>query len=189
MIMCGDYVNKITSAHCSCPKFVEWISVLLKPVCDSGDLILQIPTEFAIRNARGIQLDIIGSTMGVTRALPYTGEEGLLNDEDFRLYLLAKILRSLWNGKTENLQGMWSQIYPEIKLKIIDNLDMTLNIEFRGKISHAMQEMIQSGLILPIPMGVRAIYTVIAFEIPVEPVLVNTGVFVQGQVGITNQAP
>lgn len=189
MIKSESYTSKITSAHCSCPKYMEWLSILLTPVCDSSDLVYQIPTKFSIRNAKGIQLDTIGMSLGVTRALPYTGEEGILDDDDFRLYLLAKILRALWDGRVETLQGMWTQIYPSIALKIIDNLDMTLNIEFKGRLSHAMQEMIQSGLILPIPMGVLAIYSIISFDIPPKTILMNMGTFLQGQIGVTNQAP
>ena len=161
----------------------------MKPLCDSGEVVSGLPLAFAIRYASGKQLDLIGSSMNVARTIPYVGTDGNLSDDDFRLYLLAKVLRSLWDGQNKSLVGMWQQIYPGISLKVKDNMDMTMDIIVKGNISVAMQSMISAGFILPIPMGVYATYTVISFYIPPLPVYLDTGLYAQGELGITNQEP
>lgn len=189
MMKSKDYLKKVTSAHCHCPNYMEWLRVLLDVVCDFGKIMEDLPVEFAIRRAVGAQLDILGRYLGATRYLPYTNAQGLLNDDDFRLYLLALILKSKWDGQMGSLTGIWQQIYPEISLKIKDNFDMTVTVEFRGALSVTMQEMIQAGMILPMSMGVESIYTVIVFSIPTQPVYLDTGLYAQGEMGITNQEP
>lgn len=183
----SNYVDKVTSAHINRPKFIEWLSVMVRMACEIGDAVMAIPSEFAVRNAKGKQLDVIGSYFGLNRVLPYTGDEGVLEDEDFRLYILARILRTRWDGKMDTLVALWQQVYPDIKLKIIDNFDMSIEVECIGSITPAMSEMIQSGLILPIPMGVSVTYTVISFVIPAQTVYLDTGLHHQGQMGIDRQ--
>lgn len=184
-----DYISKVTSAHINSPRYIEWLSVLVKLACDLGDVIETIPSEFSVRQAVGVQLDIIGDMFGVSRNLPYTASSGALSDTDFRDYILAKILKSRWDGQLGSLASLWQTIFPTIRLTIEDNLDMTLQITCIGDISPALEEMIQGGYIIPIPMGVYATYTVIGFKIPKHTVYTDTGLYAQGQMGITNQEP
>lgn len=188
-MLANDYTKKITSAHINHPRYVEWLSVILKVVCDLGDAVEAIPFEFAVRQATGVQLDVIGNLFGVSRNLQYTASSGALSDTDFRNYILAKILKSRWDGQFGSLAALWQTIFPDIKLTIEDNLDMTIMITCIGDISPALEEMIQGGYIIPIPTGVYANYTVIAFKIPKQNVYTNTGLYAQGQMGITNQEP
>ncbi len=183
-MLSGEYTSKVTSAHINSPKYMEWLGVLVGLVCDLGNMTRSIPEAFSIRAASGAQLDIIGASYGVSRALPYTASEGLLSDSDFRSYILAKVLRSRWNGQLGSLIGMWQQIYPDINLRIVDNMNMSIEVECVGNITPAMTEMIQSGLILPTPAGVHVTYTVIAFAIPVKEVRLDMGLFAQGQIGL-----
>lgn len=185
----SSYTKKVTSAHISCPKYIAWLDALIRRVCETGNLLLSIPTQFSVRKATGRQLDVIGNSVGVSRSLPYTSTEGLLSDADYRLFILAKILRSRWDGQMGSLISLWQRVYPEISIKIVDNLDMTVSIEVTGDITPAMSEMIQTGLILPIPTGVKATYSVIAFKIPPRTVNLDTGLVAQGQIGTVSQEP
>lgn len=62
----SNYVDKVTSAHINRPKFIEWLSVMVRIACEIGDVVKAIPAEFAVRKAKGKQLDVIGSYFGLT---------------------------------------------------------------------------------------------------------------------------
>lgn len=183
----AEYLKKITSAHCNQPKYVEWVEVLLKMWREIGEVFESIPLHFSIDNAKGKQLDLIGGMFGVGRLLPYTADQGPLNDEDFREYIRAQILRSGWDGHNGSLYALWQSIYPEFTLQFADHMDMNVTVEIRGNMSPALTEMIQTGMILPVPMGVGVTYTIIAFEIPETKIYAGTGLYGAGEIGIDKQ--
>ena len=181
------YLKKITSAHCDQPKYMEWLRVLLKVAGDCSKLIESIPFHFSLMNAVGKQLDLIGSMFGVSRVMVYTADAGPLNDDDFRDYIRAQILRAQWDGQNGGLYALWQSIYPEYSLTFTDNMDMSIHIQVMGDMSPALTEMIQAGMILPVPMGVSVTYTVIAFVIPPSDVKTGVGLYGAGEHGIDRQ--
>lgn len=183
------YLKKITSAHHDKPKYIEWLNVLLECVIDFRNLMASIPRAFSVNNAVGVQLDVVGLIVGVSRTSAHMAEEGGdgLSDEDYRRLIKAAILKNGWNGQAESLQALWQTIYPEIQLSYLDNLDMTVTIHCRGDISPVMQEMIQTGFILPVPMGVYATYSVQVIEPPERVIYTATGIVPQGAVEAREQ--
>lgn len=183
----SQYSGRITSAHITSPRYKEWVEVLLSAVTATGDLSCSIPEAFAVRRAKGVQLDVIGSSIGVRRELQYTGAAGRLNDDDFRSYILAKILRSRWDGQNASLLQLWQQVYPGININIIDHMNMSMTVELKGDISQTMGEMIQTGLIIPIPSGVSVTYSITVTTIPTKQVGLGTGLFHQSELGLTQE--
>ncbi len=181
------YLKKITSAHCNQPKYMEWLSVLIRLASQSAKLIESIPYHFSLMNAVGKQLDLLGAMFGVSRVMVYTADSGPLNDDDFRDYIRAQVLRAQWNGQNGGLYALWQSIYPEYKLEFTDNMDMSIHIQVMGDMSPALTEMIQSGMILPVPMGVSITYTVISFVIPPTDVKTGIGLFGAGELEIDKQ--
>lgn len=152
------YLKKVTSAHCNQPKYMAWLAVLLEMMMDVSALAEDMQRAFSAKEAVGLQQDVAGAILGVSRYVPLTTGQGgdLLTDNEYRRLIKAKVLRNSWDGNLGSIAGLWQLAYPEIEIKYTDNMDMTVNILCQGEISLTMQEMMQLGLILPVPMGVSS---------------------------------
>ena len=185
-----EYLAKITSAHITRPRFMAWLKVLLDMLCEYGTAVEQQNALFYIDNASGKQLDVVGSLVGASRALPFTSttfSDGLLSDNDYKQFIRAKILQNMWDGTNESLPGLWSAVYPSLQMSYVDNQDMTMTITVEGDISTAMAELIQAGLIIPCPSGVLQIYSIQTTTIEPADVSIGTGLYEFGNDEFPNQ--
>jgi hypothetical protein len=115
---------------------------------------------FDLDGAEGRQLDTIGEFAGIKRLLTFQSkyEPTLLTDEYYRVLIKAKIFLNHWNGTVEGIYTIWNNIFPDYKLDVVDNQDMTM----RAVVSLVREgfhgELIQHGYITPKPMGVLVNY-------------------------------
>lgn len=122
------------------------------------NLPIQINEAFDVDIAKGPQLDTLGRIVGVNRMLSFQPENGspLLNDDDYRLCIKAKIIRNQWKGNALELYEAWMNLFPKTAVFEIQDLqDMSFNIVVSGDFTPLQQEIITHGYILPKPEGVR----------------------------------
>ena len=185
------YLKKITSAHITRPRYMAWLKEVLDLFCEIGTVIETMNAAFYIESAVGEQLDVIGATVGASRALPFTSlnvGSGYLGDEDYRSFIKAKIMQNMWDGTNQSLPGLWQAVYPQLEMSYVDGQDMTMTITIKGEVSNAMTELIQAGLIVPSPDGVKQEFIISTGEIPAAEVGVGTGIYEYGNDDFQNQA-
>lgn len=186
-----EYLEKITSAHISRTRFMAWLKALLELVCAAGTLAEGMDAAFFVENAVGKQLDMIGAVVGISRELPFSSAhitDGVMADTEYRNAILAKILRNQWDGTNGSLPLLWQAVYPSLQMEYTDNQDMTMTVTVRGAISNELSEMIQAGMIVPVPAGVGVTYIIYNSEIPPAELYTGTGLYEFGQDAFENQA-
>ena len=92
MATLDKYLNLITSEHRVRPKYVAYVTALLKIAGDVEDLLLTMSTYFELDTAAGAQLDILADRVGVIR--------GEYSDDQLRTLIRAAILRNTWDGSS-----------------------------------------------------------------------------------------
>lgn len=78
----------------------------------------------------------------------------ILNDDDYRTLLLAKIGRNHWDGKIESLQNLWHNIFPTGTIKVKDFHNMSMGVITTGDFTPTIEILIKKGYIIPRPQGV-----------------------------------
>lgn len=160
-----DHIDLITSQHNIRPNFMGVVETYLKPLDELYDCFQTYEENFHIDTAVGNQLDIIGYIVGIGRTLPFqptNGNSSVLNDEDYRFLIKARILWNTWKGTREDLVSLWKRRFPNSILQLQDNLDMTVDVgvTFVG-LSEIQLDMIEQGLIIPRPAGVKYNTTIV----------------------------
>ena len=156
------YSKLITSQHKTKPNFMQWLLENLSMVNDAGTIAEAIILNFDIDNAVGVQLDTIGESIGVSRILnfqPTGGISPVLDDATYRMLLRSKIVKNQWDGTMETMQNLWNTVFPNLKLIIKDNQNMTLSAVTIGTPTTLQQQLINNGYIIPKPMGVSMSYS------------------------------
>ena len=130
--MIDEYLNVITSQHQDKPKFINIVSTLLTKVDDILTCINYInEVAFDIDQAVGVQLDILGLMLGVSRNLNFNPSDGLstvMDDVTYRIALKAKIAVNHWDGTINSIYELWDILFPDVILIIKDNQDMTMTV-------------------------------------------------------------
>lgn len=157
------YKDLITSEHRGKPKFERTVVELLKFSQDIYATAVYMDDEFDIDLANGAQEDVLGVLVGASRELgfqPHTQATATLNDEDYRILLKAKVAKNLWKGGIADLQRIWYNLFGE-DIIILDNQDMSIEVQITNVPSSVVQEMILQGYIVPKPQSVRINYNLI----------------------------
>lgn len=152
----NNYLKLITSEHRSQPKFISWLSAALQKVDDGMSMANSIPSIFDINNASGVQLDVIGQSVGAGRnvGIPLASGSSVLDDAHYQLLIRAKIAQNQWDGTIGQIYSLWASIFPYSTLQIIDNQNMTMQAVVTGMTDVISQELVNAGLIIPKPAGV-----------------------------------
>ena len=162
------YVGLVTSQYQNSPKMLAWLLAKIAKLDDIANCLAQFNTAFSIQYAVGAQLDLLGTIIGQGRTVgfqPSAGASPTLNDPDYRLLLLARIGQNQWNGSFDGLQGTWAQLFPQGKIIIDDNQNMTATIIMTGAFTQMQQDLINNGYIVPRPEGVLYTYTFAALPL------------------------
>ena len=152
----NHYLKRVVPEH-KHPKFLEWLRTNVETVSDSERAVLSYDYEFDIDNAIGIQLDMIGDIVGRKRLLdfqPRDGSHPRLNDDMYRIVLKAKIGINHWDGTFPSMYGLWQNLFPEYKIFIQDNQDMTMAVHLEGYTPILLCELVRHDYIIPRPEGV-----------------------------------
>ena len=108
-------------------------------------VVREIPEGFSIEAAEGVQLDLIGGAMGLSREDAADG-----SDETFRGYIRAKLALWRWDGSNENVGKVLGEGLPGKSILIRDRGDLT--VEVSGGIDGLPG---RAGNVLPVPAGVK----------------------------------
>lgn len=168
-----EYYNLITSEHRLRPNFMNLIEKITTPLFDISYLLSQMESIFDINFAIGDQLDTIGGYVGVTRYVDFELNDGgnRLDDEDYRILIKAKIAQNKWDGTYENLFKIWNDLFPDVRLRFIDNRDMTCTVLIKAdSMSDNQVLLLFADKLIPRPCGVQYFYAfatdpIFAFDI------------------------
>lgn len=154
------YLNRIVSQHKIRPKYMAWLKALLDKIQDVIDLVQQLDTAFDVETAVGVQLDMIGHEVGVSRLLNFEPvyAPALLPDEYYRLILKAKISLNQWDGTTDGIRSLWGEIFDGYTMDVVDHQDMSMTLKIYGLNSLFESEFISHSYLAPKPEGVRVNY-------------------------------
>ncbi|GEQ15559.1 MULTISPECIES: DUF2612 domain-containing protein [Clostridium] len=155
------YLNSVTSQHRDKKKFIAWLSSSLTIIDHAYIMTKNIDNDFDLDNALGVQLDMLGQSIGRKRMLtfqPLNDHNPVMDDETYRLVLKAKVAMNNWDGKTESAYEIWDNTFKDIGLQIQDNQDMSMTAYVTGYVNQIRQDLIQHGYIVPKPEGVKINY-------------------------------
>lgn len=150
MAQTTDYTGLITSEHQQRPKFMATVAALVQPVVDQINTLLSMPGKFDLETAIDDQLDVVGEWVGISRrvSIPVvtyspdgptisTSEITSLDNDTFRLLIVAKIAANNWDGTAESLVSLLEIVFPPSSGTLVfveDNFDMTMTIGISGAI-------------------------------------------------------
>lgn len=152
------YLNGIASQHCTKPRYMAHLTEILEKIDAATGAANDMALAFYIDTAAGKQLDIIGRLVGVSRTITFQGFAygTVVDDEQYRTLLYAKIFANHWDGTIETFHDIWSSTLGKmINAYYIDNQDMTVDIIVDGIVPEMLLKLIPYGHIIPKPMGVR----------------------------------
>ena len=152
--------NLITSEYSNCPKFKGLLQILLGLVKNVATLNHNMSTLLDLNKASGVILDMIGSIVGVSRQVDFqpTNASSIMDDDHYKVLIKAKIIKNQWDGTIEGLYDMWSILFPDNPVFIIDGQNMTAQVAIFGLSDTLYQELITHEYIIPRSSGVKYFY-------------------------------
>jgi hypothetical protein len=157
-----SYLKLVSSQYQLSPKFMAHLSSILEKLEGVTDLVDSMSVAFFdLDTAVGPQLDILGEIIGRGRDVSFQPSGGIspvLDDDNYRLLLKAKIAQNSWDGKVGYLYDIWTLLFPGGKILINDSQNMSAVITMSGSFSTLIQELIENEYIVPRPQGVQYTY-------------------------------
>lgn len=163
MSLLSAYQDLITSEHRGKPKYMATVTALLNHSTDIYSCAVYLDDQFDLDLAEGAQEDILGQIVGKGRKMPFeliTTGSSTLDNESYRTLLKATIAKNLWKGEIEDLETIWFNLFGE-RIRIVDNQDMTIEVQILNVPTSVIQELIVMGQIVPKPQSVYLGYNLI----------------------------
>ncbi len=91
-------------------------------------------------NADGLEL--WGKLLQVNRPIV---SGNYFNDEQYRLLLKSRIYILVWDGSSYGLTNIIHNLFPEALFRVVDNLNMTVNIDFASGITPEQETVLRMG--------------------------------------------
>lgn len=177
--------NLVPSWNRSKPKFMAFLHMILQPLEDIRALLESYLDAFDLDSAAGDQLDILGALVGADRVLPFAPYSGsrTLSDDDYRLLIRATVARNVWSGTNIQIMKDFSTLFPEFGIVMEDNQDGSINLVLSSiqSISDLRLEMLNAGLLVPVPAGILLTYE-IPETVQTASVTIQAGVYTAGQI-------
>ena len=136
--MISDYCTLLSAAVRELPRFSALAQAILSQAEDLIALVPVLQSAFSVDTAEGVQLDLIGETMGIPRS-----EAADPSDETYRAFLKAKLILWRWDGTNESVTSLLAEAFPGQGVTLQDNGDMTVTVHNAS-----------SETLLPVPSGV-----------------------------------
>lgn len=178
------YLDLITSEHNQRPKFMAMVQAVMQAYADIIAVMMTIPALFDLDDAVGVQLDVIGEWVGVTRnvKVPITGvffswdvvglgwAEGswadssspselvVLPDAAYRTLLRARIAANHWDGTIPGVYEVWDTMFAGTGFGILiqDEGHMHMIMALTGPVPDAVTlALFEGGYLNLKPAGVR----------------------------------
>ena len=134
-----DYLKLFSGAVRELPCFAALAQAVLGQADDFISLIPSLLTAFSVDTAEGVQLDLLGESLGLKRAMARDD-----SDDSYRDLIKAKFALWRWDGTNESVPGLLEEAFPGEGITMRDNGDMTVTVEPA-----------QAAMVLPIAAGVR----------------------------------
>ena len=173
----GYYTNLLTSEYRGSPNLNAWLNAALSVANDISNCLLDLAYAFDLDYAVGVQLDILGNILGVSRTLPFQPSYSvspILPDSMYRLLLYATVANNQWNGTISGINAMWAKYFQPLYGTMIlqDQQNMTATVVLPAAMPSIVLDMIigyaangstsgaiTGGYILPRPEGVEYNWT------------------------------
>lgn len=152
------YLDLIPPPNNYKPNFMSTIQFIIQPIVDIQTINNTLFNYFDLNTAIGIQLDILGQILGLSRIVPFEPSDSsspVLSDDNYRIVLQAKIIQNQWKGTKGEIYEFWNQHFPSIPIIIKDNQDMTMDVQVTGMAAGIQQDLVTKGYFMPKPAGVR----------------------------------
>ena len=164
------YLGRVVPQHRK-PKFLKWLDTNIQPFFDGEKLLKSFDDYFNLEMSQGVQMQVTGDIVGRNRVLsfdPADGSSPILDDETYRLLQKAKISMNQWDGTIPGIYELWGNLFPQYKLVVQDNQDMTMDLYIGSLVPPIMMELMGRGYIAPKPMGVLIRFTFMYEYEPIE---------------------
>ena len=130
-----NMMNLFSPAVRKLPRFSSLAEAVLQQVADLQGVIPEMEAVFSLATATGVQLDLLGDTLGL--------ERDSRSDAEYRELIRSKLALWRWNGTNETVPAVLAEAFPEQDVSLADNGDCSVTVN----------ETIGSDL-LPVPAGV-----------------------------------
>lgn len=179
------YESLVPSQNRKQPKYMSFFRAVIGQPVDGMTLLEAFDRAFSLEDAVGVQLDAVGALVQADRVLPFSpaASSRVLSDEDYRLLIRARIAQNVWNGTVESITSMFSVIFPEFGISLEDRQNMTINVVLRGMFTELQIEMINAGLLITRPAGVKMTYE-IPETITSTSIMIQAGVYQDGKIEV-----
>lgn len=180
----ADYLGLITSGFVNKPKFSAMVSMGVSISVRIQDILSSLSEKFDVDSAVGVQLDVVGQWVGVSRNVsipidnvyfswdgtdPFVGWDygtwqstltpssvTVLPDDSYRVLIKAKIAANHWDGTTNGAYEVWEQIFTQFNILIQDHQDMSYDLAIVGGIIDSLTLALLTGGYIPLkPEGVK----------------------------------
>lgn len=169
-----EYAGLLSQANYEREKFLLLVRSLLKPSVGLSQLVQSFNLAFALDNAAGDQLDMIGEVVGATRMLNYVPASGdrMMDDDEYRMVLKLTIAQNVWDGTLGSLRKIYSDVFgSSVTVVYVDNQNMTLTISVYGDLSTRETEILDRAGLLLVPLGVGKTVNVVGGSVLVNSVV------------------
>lgn len=152
------YLNLITSEHSTKPKYMSWVKELLRPFIDAIKLNDDVKKAFNLNTSVGVQLDTIGKILVLDRRVnfePTDGSSSLLDDDNYRFILKAKVIKNQWKGTISDFYTFWNTLIgSELDIFLVDNQNMDpVAVVWSSQVDLMTQDLLSNNYIIPKPAG------------------------------------
>jgi hypothetical protein len=148
------YAKLLILQYLQKPKAYATIQTLVAPVL-MDQLPVAVQNAFSVDTAVGVQLDLIGKYVGVSRNGYDAAGPITLSDSDFRVMIKVAIIQNSSGSSLYTIQALLNMFFPGTLL-VFDYANMHMNYFFNSSIgSRPLAELFVKQGLLPKPMGVE----------------------------------
>lgn len=150
------YRNLLIIQYTSKPKAVDHVKAVVK-ILIILELLVSVENAYDIDTAIGVQQDILGKYLGISRNVP--AAPFILSDENYRFYQKLKIIQNNSNHSTKSIVELVYQIFGT-DLIFYDRYNMTIAYVFPES-QQALVDLAKELKLIPKPaaVGLSITYT------------------------------
>lgn len=147
------YADLLIVQYNSKPKAYATIQALASlAICNQ--LPLAVQDAFSLEESEGVQLNVVGKYIGVSRTAIGPNGPISLDDDQYRKLIKMVLIKNKNESSLAAIQELFDAFLPD-QVRIVDNQNMSLQYIIREDIGDTdFQYVLVNGGYLPVPMGV-----------------------------------
>lgn len=160
------YAGLLILQYVGKPKAYATVLTQTRPVI-MDQLPVAVQNAFSVAAGVGVQLDVIGKYVGVSRNGDTLSGPITLDDDDYRQLIKMVIIKNNSGSSLATIQALLAANFPG-QIFVSDNQSMGLNYVLVESLGTAdLLEILTTGGYLPVPMGVETSVVIVpAHEYP-----------------------